>query len=65
MSYAISRQMSLHEMYTIHLGGQEEDDQDPYEERRDHLYTITEHKIQDLDSSSGDDADDEDIEDRL
>ena len=36
--------MSLHELYTLYLGGTEEHD-DAYEDQRDHLYTISEHRI--------------------
>ena len=64
--FCISKdQMSMHELFSLDIGGMDEED-DPYSEQRDHLYSITEHKIDDAISSSGDDADiEDDIEDRM
>ena len=57
--------MSLHELFTLEIGGLDEED-DQYEEQRDHLYSISEKKIDNIDNSSGDEADIEDeIEDRM
>ena len=57
--------MSIHELFTIEIGGLDEED-DPYQEQRDHLYSISEEKIDKQDNSSGDEGDIEDeVEDRM
>jgi hypothetical protein len=55
----------MHELFSVEIGGHDDED-DPYSEQRDHLYSTSEHRLDNAISSSGDDADiEDDVEDRM